>query len=80
MDPGDAGARSELQAVEIGAAVLVGGLIAIVPTIAMWLMGRTAGLTGPGWASATDMVQVVSIVVGIAVVVWRLVRARRCGL
>jgi hypothetical protein len=80
MDAGNAEARREARAVEIAAAVLVGGLIVLVPSIAMWLVGHLAGLDGSGWAATRQIVLWGTIVVGVVVVVRRLVVAGRRGI
>jgi hypothetical protein len=72
--------RRDAQAVEITIAVLLGGLIAVVPSVVLWLVGRFADLGGPGWDAARQAVQWVTIVVGAAVAVWWLRRAGRKGL
>jgi hypothetical protein len=80
VEPGDAQVRRDAQTVEIAAAALLGGLVAIVPGVVLWLVGLLAGISGPGWDSAQSAVQLVAIVVGAAVTVGWLLRARRRGL
>jgi Sec-independent protein secretion pathway component TatC len=80
MEPGDAQVRRDARTVEIATAVLLGGLIAVVPTITLCLVGLVSGVGGSGWDSARRWVLVVAIVVGAAVSVWWLLRARGRGL
>jgi hypothetical protein len=80
MEPGDAEVRREARTVEIGTAVVLGGVIAVVPTVVLWLVGLLARISGPGWDSAGDAVQWASVAVGAAVAIWWLLRARRRGL
>jgi hypothetical protein len=80
MQRPDAQDRRSAQAVEITIAVLLGGLVAVVPSVVLWLVGRFADLGGPGWDAARQAVQWVTIAVGAAVAVWWLLRAHRRGL
>ena len=80
MEPGDAEVRREARTVEIGTAVVLGGLVAVVPSVALWLVGLVAHATGPGWEAASRAVLLASSVVGAAVAIWWLLRARRRGL
>jgi hypothetical protein len=80
MEPGDAEVRREARTVEIGTAVVLGGLIAVVPSVVLWLVGLLARVGGPGWDSASRAVELASVVVGAAVAIWWLLRARRRGL
>jgi hypothetical protein len=73
-------ARREARIVEIALAVLLGGAIAVVPGVALWLAGHVADLGGPGWDTVRSTVQLVTLVAGAAVAVWWLVGARRKGL
>jgi cation transporter-like permease len=80
VEPGDAETRRDVRTVEIGSAVLVGVLIVIVPGVALWLVGHLAGFDGASWAATKQIVLVGTIVVGLAVAVWRLVKAGRRGI
>ncbi len=80
MQRRDAEDRRSAQAVEITIAVLLGGSIALVPSVVLWLVGRFADLGGPGWDAARQAVQWVTIVIGAAVAVRWLLRAHRRGL
>jgi hypothetical protein len=80
MESGDAEVRREARTVEIGTAVVLGGLIAVVPSVVLWLVGLLARIGGSGWDSASRAVLLVSVVIGAAVAIWWLLRARRRGL
>jgi hypothetical protein len=80
MRSDDAEARREARTVEIGSAVVLGGLIALVPNVALWLVGLLAHAGGPGWEAVGRAVLLVSAAAGAAVAVWWLLRARRRGL
>jgi uncharacterized membrane protein len=80
MEPGDAEVRREVRTVEIGTALLLGGLIAVVPSVVLWLVGLLVGVGSAGWDSARRAVPLAAIAVGVAVAVWWLLWARRRGL
>lgn len=80
MDPGDAASRRDVRTVEIGAAVLVGALLIAVPNAVLWIVEGILRIGGPGWAAANQAFFTATIVVATAVVIWRLVRARRRGI
>ena len=65
---------------EIALAALVGGAIAVLPSVVLWLVGHLAGFGGPGWDTVQSATRLVTLVVGAAVAIWLLVRARRRGL
>ncbi len=73
-------ARRDARTVEIALALLVGGAIAVVPSVVVWLIGYLAGFGGPGWDAVQSATQLATLVAGAAAVVWLLVRARRRGL
>ncbi len=66
----------DARAVEITLALLLGVAVAVLPRVALWLVGRMWGLSGPGWIAAKDTVQLVALLAGAAVTVGWLVRSR----
>ena len=80
MEPDDVEARREVRTLEIAGAVFLGGGIAVVASLALWLVGALAGMSGPDWNSARHAVEWFAIVAGSGVAIWRLLRARRMGL
>ncbi len=80
MGPGDPQVRRDARTVEIAVAVLLGGLIAVVPNVALWLAGLAVGVEDPGWDSTRQTVLIATIVIGVAVAAGWLFRARRRGL
>jgi hypothetical protein len=80
MEPGGSEVRGDARTVEITLSVVIGSVIAVVPSVALWLVGHIAGFGGPGWESAQRVTLLAGIVVGAAVSTWWLLRARRRGL
>lgn len=80
MEPPSREARHDARIVEIARAVLIGGGVMVIPAVVLWLLGRAFGLSGQAWMTAIETTWVASIVVGVALIVWRLVRARVRGL
>ena len=79
MGSDDAEARRETRTVEIGSAVALGGLTAIVPSVVLWPVGPLVHSGGPGWESVSRTALQLSVVAGAAVAIWWLLRARRRG-
>ena len=80
MGPGDPQVRRDARTVEIAVAVFLGGLVAVVPNVALWLAGLAVGVEDPGWDSTRQTVMIATIVVGAVVAGAWLFRARRRGL
>ena len=77
-----AGRRSELQAVETGAALLLGALAFVVVEVLIWLVKTLLDVTDPGWSGLTGYgfwVAAVAVV-GVLVIILRMTRAWRRGL
>ena len=80
MGSDDAEAGREARTVEIGSAVVLGGLTAIVPSVVLWPAGLLIHGGGPEWESVRRAALQLSVVAGVAVVIRWLLRARRRGL
>ena len=72
--------RSELQAVETAAGLLLGLLTAAAISVGVWLVSDLLGLSGPAWSQVWFWGRAVAVAAGVVVVFWCLVRARRRGL
>jgi hypothetical protein len=80
MEPLSREARREARIVEISLAVFLGSAIVVVASVVLWLVGLAPDVGGPVWATTRQTTFQVSVVIGVAVVVWWLLRARRRGL
>lgn len=80
MEPLDPQVRRDARAVVITRAAVLGGLIALGPAVLLFLISRMAGISGSEWRAFAEAVQLTSVVVGAAVTLWLLVRARQKGL
>ena len=72
--------RSELQAVETAAGLLLGSLTAVAISVGVWLVSDLLGLSDPAWSQAWFWGRMTAVAAGVVVVFWWLVHARRRGL
>lgn len=80
MEPVDPQVRRDMRTVVITRAVLLGGLIALGPSVLLWLLFRVTGADRREWAAVISTVQWAAIVAGVAVMLFVLLRAHRRGL
>lgn len=64
MEPLSREARREARIVEITLAVFLGAVIAVVPSVVLWLVGRALDVSGPGWATTRQTAFIVTVVAG----------------
>lgn len=68
------------QTIEIAIAVALGFAIALVPGFILDLVGFIFNLRNPIWESVQQTTARITLLLGIAVVIWRLSKARSKGL
>ncbi|MEU8993161.1 hypothetical protein AB0C98_43420 [Streptomyces sp. NPDC048558] len=74
------GRRSELQAVETGAALLSGVLAFVLVEVVVWLVKALLGVTDPAWSGLTGHGFLIASAAGVLVASFQVFRARERGL
>lgn len=72
--------RSELQAVETGAALLSGVLAFLLVEVVVWLVKALLDVTDPAWSGTTGYGFLLAAAAGVLTVLLRIVRTRKRGL